>query len=340
MLEPKFFISLHLAKLIDEISSLRQRIISAPIQVAWKPTLQKETAIRNAMGSTAIEGFVLSLPEVRALASEKRINRNLNVTERAVVNYLAVLRYIHKYAHKEFLTNEDICRLHKIIGEGAVEHKPVGAYRTIQNYIVDGIGRIIYTPPPPEKVPELMNELLEWINNESARYLPVISSGITHYQFVAIHPFVDGNGRVARTLGTWELLRCKFDTLHIFAIDDLIYEHKHSYYSALNTVREEKGALTQWLEFYLEIIAESLERAWKRVISLPKTKELERLSLTPKQEKLLLLLYESGDLTAKEISSILKITVQGVHFLIGPLIKAKIIKRYGGRKTGKFGLVR
>ncbi|HCJ67542.1 MAG TPA: Fic family protein, partial [Elusimicrobia bacterium] len=215
MLEPKFSISLHLTKLIDEISSLRQRIISAPIQVAWKPTLQKETAIRNAMGSTAIEGFILSLPEVRALASEKRITKKLNMTERAVVNYLAVLRYIQKYADKEFLTNEDICRLHKIIGEGAVEHEPVGTYRTIQNYIVDGIGRVIYTPPPPENVPGLMNEFLEWINNESARYLPVISSGITHYQFVAIHPFVDGNGRVARTLGTWELLRRKFDTLHI-----------------------------------------------------------------------------------------------------------------------------
>lgn len=340
MLEPKFSISLHLTKLIDEISSLRQRIVSAPIQVAWKPTLQKETAIRNAMGSTAIEGFVLSLPEVRALASGKRINRKLNMTERAVFNYLVVLRYIHKHTHKKIFTNEDICRLHRIIGEGAVEHGPVGVYRSIQNYIVNGIGNIVYTPPSPEKVPELMNELLEWINKESGKYLPVISSGIIHYHFVAIHPFVDGNGRVARTLGTWELLRRKFDTLHIFAIDDIIYEHKHNYHSALNTVREEKGDLTQWLEFYLETIAESLARAWKRVISLPKTKGFEKLSLTPKQEKLLLLLYESGDLTAKEISSVLKITVQGAHFILNPLIKGEIVKRYGGRKTGKFGLVR
>lgn len=340
MLEPKFSISLHLAKLIDEISSLRERIISAPIQVAWKPALQKETAIRNAMGSTAIEGFVLSLPEVKALASERRINRDLSMTERAVVNYLAVLRYIGKYAHKKFLTNEDIYTLHRTVGEGAVEHEPVGVYRTVQNYIVNGVGNIVYTPPSPGKVPELMNELLEWINRESERYLPAISSAIIHYHFVAIHPFVDGNGRVARTLGTWELLRHNFDTLHIFAIDDIIYEHKQNYYSALSSVHGQKGDLTQWLEFYLEIIAESLERVWKRVISLPKTKELERLSLTPKQEKLLLLLHESGNLTAKEISSVLKVTVQGAHFLMNPLIKAKLIRRFGGRKTGKFGLVR
>jgi len=338
MLKPNFSISLHSAKLIDEISSLRERIISAPIQIAWIPILQKEAVIRNAMGSTAIEGFVLSLPEVKALAKQSKISRKLNISEKAVFNYLACLRYIQKYKKKKLLTHQGIYHLHKIIGEGAVEHGPVGNYRTVQNYVVNSTGNVIYTPPTPEKVSELIKDLLDWINRESEMQLPVISSGIIHYHFVEIHPFVDGNGRVARILGTWELLRRKFDTLHIFAIDDIIYEHKQSYYRAIQSVREKKGDLTNWLEFYLETIAESLDRAWKRVISLPKTKELKRLVLTPKQEKLLMLLRDSGHLTAKEISSALKVTVQGAHFILTPLIKAKIVKRYGGRKTGKYGL--
>ncbi len=340
MFKPKFSISLHLAKLIDEISSLRERIISAPTQVAWIPILQKEAVIRNAMGSTAIEGFVLSLPEVRALAEEARVSRELGVTEKAVFNYLACLRYIQKHRKEKLLTHRDIYKLHRIIGEGAIEQGPAGVYRAIQNYVVDSTGNVIYTPPPPEKVPALTKELLDWINEESKAQLPVISSGIAHYRLVEIHPFVDGNGIVARILGTWELLRRDFDTLHIFAIDDLIYEHKQAYYTALRSVRDRKGDLTNWLEFYLEIVAKSLDRAWKRVISLPKTKELEQLILTPKQEKLLMLLRDSGNLTAREISSILKVTVQGAHFILNPLIKAGIIKRYGGRKTGKYGLTR
>lgn len=340
MLKQKFSISLHLAELIDEISSLRERIIRSPIQIAWIPALQKETLIKNAMGSTAIEGFVLSLPEVRGLAEGSKISRSFSVAEKAVLNYLACLRYIQKHKKEKSFTHEKILKLHRITGEGAVEQGPAGSYRTIQNYVVNGIGNVVYTPPPPAKVRPDMTELLDWINKESNAQLPVISSGIIHYHFVRIHPFVDGNGRVARILGTWELLRRNFDTLHILAIDDLIYEHKRNYYAALGSVSENGGDMTKWLEFYLEIVAESLDLAWKRIASLPKTKKDVDLVLTPKQEKLLSLFRDAGNLSAKEIAKALKVTVQGAHFILTPLLKAKIVKRYGGRKTGKYGLSR
>lgn len=339
-MQPKFTVTLRLTRLIAEISSLRERIISAPVRIAWAPGLRKEAAVRNAMGSAAIEGFVLSLPEVRALASRRGIAGNLNMNEKAVFNCLAALRYIQKHADKKDLTGKDICTLHGIIGEGAVEEGPVGTYRTIRNYVVDGTGSVIYTPPVPEEVPELMDELLKWVNEESVKHLPEMSSGIIHYYIAAIHPFVDGNGRVARIAGIWELLRRKFDTLHIFSVDDVIYEHKSAYYIALKNAGGRGGDITGWLEFYLEILAESLERAWKRVIALPRTGKAEKLILTPKQEKLLTLLAETGDLSSGEIAQALKITVQGAHFIIKPLIKAHIVKRYGGKKTGKYGLIR
>ncbi len=338
MYKPKFAISQHLSKLIDEISALRERIISSSLQTAWKPALQKEMEIKSAMGSSAIEGYVLSLPEVTALASGSNLDRKLNLTERAVVNYISALRYLSKNSDKKSITTADICKLHKIIGEGAVEHGAAGVYRGIQNYVVNISGGVIYTPPAAAKVPGLMVEFADWINDEAALNLPVISSGIIHYRFVEIHPFADGNGRVARALGTWELLRRKFDTLHIFAIDDIIYEHKKSYYSALNSVQKENGDLTLWLEFYLEIVAESLDRGWKRIISLPKSGNLEKLFLTPKQEKLLMLLRDSEGLSAKDMASILKVTVQGAHFLLKPLVEAHIVRRFGGKKTGKYGL--
>jgi len=342
--KPNFTINSHLSKLIDEISSLRERIISSKIKVAWKPAMQKEAIIRSAMGSTAIEGYVLSLPEVKALAQGKPEMRNLSSTQRAVVNYLSALRYIQK-ENNALLSNDLICRLHKMIAEGASEEgNTPGKYRSVQNYVVNGLGQVIYKPPTPNEIPKLMDSFLKYANTEAGEYLPVISSGIIHYNFVSIHPFVDGNGRLARLLGTWELIRGKFDTEHIFSIDDIIYEHKAAYYSALQSVQGaqySKSAdkdLTPWLEFYLEVVAESLTRAWQRIIRIPKVSNSEQLSLTPKQEKLVNLLKDSGNLNSKDLAQALKITVQGVHFILQPLIKAKIIKRRGGKKTGAFGL--
>ncbi|MBU0951449.1 MAG: Fic family protein [Elusimicrobia bacterium] len=306
--------------------------------------MQKEATIRSAMGSTAIEGYVLSLPEVKALAQGKPEMRNLSSTERAVVNYLSALSYIQKESGS-LISHDLIYRLHKIIAEGASEKGTTpGKYRNVQNYVVNGLGQVIYKPPTPKDVSKLMNSFVKYVNIEAEEYLPIISSGIVHYNFVSIHPFVDGNGRLARLLGTWELIRRKFDTEHIFSIDDIIYEHKAAYYSALQSVQGAQYSkstdkdLTPWLEFYLEVMAESLTCAWQRIIRIPTDSMSEQLSLTPKQEKLVNLLKDSGNLSSKDLAKALKITVQGVHFILKPLIKAKIIKRRGGKKTGAFGL--
>jgi len=337
MFDSRVTVSLRLAKLIEEISSLRERIVSAPIQLAWRPALEKEAAIRNAMGSTAIEGYVLSLPEVKALAQGEAPSRNLSKSERAVLNYLSALKYIEKKAQQAKIEHKDIFQLHRIIAEGASEPGPLGVYRAVQNYIVSKQG-VVYTPPHPGKVQKLMADLVSWVNSRSQDHVAAVASGVLHYQFVKIHPFVDGNGRVARALGTWELLRRRFDTLHIFAIDDLIYEHKDAYYRALKMSSDEKG-ISGWLEFYLEVIAESLDRAWRRIASIPKRKLSRPMVLTPKQEKLLTLLRDGGPLSSNELAQALKITVQGVHFLLQPLLREKIAAREGGRKTGKFKLV-
>jgi Fic family protein len=339
-INPVFKFTPRHVKLIDEISSLRERILNSKISVAWKPIMQREAIIRNAMGSTAIEGYVLSLPEVEALSNRKNTDSEFNDNEKAVFNYLAALKYIQK-TPKTSLDNEFILKLHSIATKGMLKDEMSGHYRSIQNYVVTGTGQIMYTPPEPGEVKGLIETLIKWVNNESDKYLPVISSGILHFQFVSIHPFIDGNGRVARLLGTWDLLRRKFDTNHIFSIDDIIYEHKNAYYSALIAGQRAGDDMTTWLEYYLEIVAESLDKAWRRIAALPVSNRLkDALSLTPKQEKLLKLFHESGDLSSNEIAKILRVTVQGVHFILQPLIKAKIVARTGGRKTGKFGLIK
>jgi len=336
---PLFKITAHHIKLIDEISTLKERIQNSKISVAWKPILQREAILRSAMGSTAIEGYVLSMPEVEALSNGKTTER-LNHSETAVLNYLAALKLVNKSQNIQ-LSHEFIKKLHSLTVHGMLKETAIGNYRAVQNYVVNGYGQAMYIPPKPQDVQGLMDGLIRWGNIESTEQVPVVSSAILHYQFVSIHPFVDGNGRVARLLGTWELIRRKFDTQCIFAIDDLIYEHKSAYYAALKSAQHSKNDITHWLEYYLEIVAESLDREWRRIASLPGTKKLkEALELTPKQEKALKLFGASGRVSARELAKTLKISVQGVHFILGPLIKAGMVKRFGGRKTGKFGTAR
>jgi Fic family protein len=325
----------HIVALVAEINELKGKIEGSRVKLAYKPALQKEAFLRNALGSTAIEGFVLSLPEVKALAAQKNPGRELSVAERAVLNYLAAIRFVQKVSKKP-LSQNTILKLHQITAEGTLKGSKAGEYRKIQNYVVDGLGNIIYKPPAAFKVPKLMRDLEKWIKTKAIDYPAEIASGLIHYKFVAIHPFIDGNGRVGRLLGMWELLRRDFDTLHIFSVDDIIYRHKKNYYLALKSASG--GDLTGWLEFYLEAVAQALTEAWKRVLEAGVVSMGQDITLTPKQEKTLSLLRNAGRLSVKELSAALKITVQGTHFILKPLQKAGIITRTGGRKTGKYEL--
>lgn len=157
-------------------------------------------------------------------------------------------------------------------------------------------------------------------------------------RFEHIHPFGDGNGRVGRALATWELYRKKLDIHHIFAVDEIFWENRLAYYQALNAVRRQDEDLTGWLEFVADAIEKTLDRVWHRIILIGKHRKAKPVVLTPKQEKLLTIL-QYASLSIKEIQEELKVTKQGAHFILNPLIKSKLVKRTGGHKTGKYNAV-
>lgn len=93
-----------------------------------------------------------------------------------------------------------------------------GEYRIIQNFVVNSTtGETAYTPPPAHDVPIMMAELVDWLNQEKEVH-PVLVSGISQFQFVHIHPFLDGNGRTSRLLSTLCLYRAGYDFKRLFTI--------------------------------------------------------------------------------------------------------------------------
>ena len=328
---PQFIITPALLARVEIITALRERIQSAAVQVVWIPALQKDTRVRNAHSSTAIEGNPLTLEQVRAV-EEGAALAVAPRSEREVVNYFAALRHIEKHAKKKRVTHEDLLRLHSIMAGDVMDQGDAGRYRMIR-VRVGG-----YVPPPPDEVSGLMFHLLEWWNRDAPALSPILSSAILHYQFEAIHPFADGNGRTGRALALWELFRRGFDNHHIFSVDEFFWEDRPRYYSALQSVRRQGNDLSGWLEYCAEGLEKTLERVWQRLQQLSAAKGSAKLVLRPKQERLLHLLRLRGSLSPREIWDGLSISRQGALDLVRPLIRAGMVRRVGTPRNGRYVL--
>lgn len=328
--QPIFTITPRLLALAETTAALRERILSASVQVPWIPSLRKEARIRTAHSSTAIEGNPLTLAEVRALEEGQELPAQSDRARREVLNYFAGLRFIEKNAGRKKITHENILRLHAIIAGGVMDQGRAGKYRTM----AVRVGRFV--PPPADEVSGLMREYLEWWNSHAGNHSPIVSSAILHYRFEEIHPFADGNGRVGRAIALWELYRRGFDSHHIFSVDEFYWNDRSRYYAALDSVRRAGGDLTEWLEYAAEGLQKTLDEVWKRVQAVIAQTGDRKISLQPKQETLLRLLEEGKGLTPSEIWDALRITRQGAAKLIKPLLEAGLIRRIGGKKTGKY----
>ena len=328
--QPPFTITPRVLGIIEEIASLREKILAATVQVPWISALQKDARVRNTHSSTAIEGNPLTLEQVRLLEEGQPLPAETPRSKKEILNHLAGLRFIEKHQGKKTITHQDVLKLHEIIASGVMDQGTAGRYRAIRVRVGN------YLPPAPEMVSGLMAELLEWWNKESSKWSPVISSAITHYRFEEIHPFADGNGRTGRTLALWELYRRGFDTHHIFSVDEFYWEGRLRYYSALDSVRKQGGDLTGWLEYTAEGLRLTLEKIWMRIQKIAAEAGSKKIVLRPKQEQLLQMLRDHKSMTPQEIWEGIGISKQGAMDLLNPMLEAGLVRRVGTKKSGKY----
>jgi Fic family protein len=181
-----------------------------------------------------------------------------------------------------------------------------------------------------------MRTLLEWVNEKGQEWPAVVSSAVLHFRFEYIHPFGDGNGRAGRALAAWELYRRKFDSQHLFAVDETLWQNRPRYYAALREAeKSQPQELTTWIAFMAEMIETTLEQTWKRLEGLGRVDGSKKIHLTPRQEKLLKVL-RSGPMRPADLQKELELTKGGLHFLLKPLLRAGLVQRAGGYKTGVY----
>ncbi|MCD6522066.1 Fic family protein [Candidatus Calescamantes bacterium] len=345
MFKPKFNYTHDIVNNLLEITSAREIILNAYLVPKWEVSLRKEALIRATHASTAIEGNPLTLEEVSKLAQGRKVTTTRRAKQE-VLNYLNVLEHIEKYQEKGKIEEKHILNLHRDITKETLEDPEwEGKYRKIQVYVGNRItGEVIFVPPPPEKVPPLMKSFLQWLNSrESFKLHPVLVAGISHYEFVRIHPFVDGNGRTARALATLILYIRGFDIKRFFALDDYYDSDRIAYYNALKSVDQNTLDLTGWLEYFTEGVKISILRVKEKVLQLSIEKGRQRkkgqIALTDRQMEIIEFIQRNGKITAGDVADMFKITRQAALKELSKLVKLEVIALKGKGRGAHYVLV-
>ena len=167
---------------------------------------------------------------------------------------------------------------------------------------------------------------------------PVIASAIAHHRLVSIHPFMDGNGRIARALGAW-LLYCRgFDTHHIFALDEFFDSDRDRYYYEIQKVRDNEDNLSSWLEYFGEGIVSTLERTKQRIQTLRAGSPADKIILTRIQERILRILGEESKIGGGELARMLDMSRSHLSKTLGPMIRAGLVIKEGSTKASIYRL--
>lgn len=226
---------------------------------------------------------------------------------------------------------KDLLKAHKLMMAGLV--REAGTFRSGNVGVYAGT-QLIHMGSPANYVPELMNQLFDWL--KKTKYHPLMKSCIFHYEFVFIHPFADENGRTVRLWQT--LILTKWKTFFAWLpVETLVHENQDEYYQAIQ-LSNNAGESSIFAEFMLRMIRDAL----KELVENQKSGSNVGanvgvnvgVNVVTNEDKILELLRQDGHLTAKVLASSLGLTDRQVQRLIANLKKSGRIVRHGAAKNG------
>ena len=248
--KPPFEITNQIIDYVAEIAELVGRLTSTN-QLSANPTLRRSNRIRTIHGSLAIEQNTLSLEQVTAVLNGKHVlapPKDIAEVKNAYEIYER-LDELNPYSVEDLLT------AHRIMTRGLLDE--AGMFRTRPVGIVDNEGHVLHFGTLPQYVPDLVMELLDWVEKSDVHIL--IRSCVFLYELELIHPFADGNGRIGRLWHT--LLLSKWNPVFAWLpVESIIHDRQQEYYKAINASND-AGESTVFIEFMLSAIKASLIEA-------------------------------------------------------------------------------
>lgn len=347
MFNPQFLITNKILKNIGAIEAAREVIIDAPILPLWEKQFREDAIVRTAHHGTHIEGNKLGFTEAKdILLGKEVIGRPRDIQE--IINYRKVLQLIDEEVKKkiEKITEELVKKTHRVVVNKISLPDEVGAYRIKQVVIRNSeTGEITFRPPSAIEVPFLIREFLYWLNKISDEDIhPVLKAGIAHHELVRIHPFIDGNGRVARAVATLILFLGRYDIRRFFSLEEYYDKDAISYYENLKKASE--GNLSAWLEYFTLGVAIEFDRIKLKVLKLSKDRYLKeklggkQVFLSERQVKIVEYIQSVGYLQNQSFKELFPdISEDTVLRDLADLVQKGIVKKIGKTKAARYIMV-
>lgn len=249
MYEPPFTIT---NRIVFYVASISEKIgrITLLSDMEAKPHLRKNNRIKSIHSSLKIEANSLSLNQVRDVINGKLVlgeQKEIQEVKNAYDAYEKILE-LDPYSI------DDLKKFHGIMTRYIVEES--GDFRRGEEGVFNG-EQCIFMAPPAQYVPQLMNELFGWMREAQTKVHPLVLSSVFHYEFVFIHPFSDGNGRMARLWHTAILSKWK-PIFEYIPIESQVEKFQEDYYDAIARCHVE-GESTFFIEFMLSQIDKILD---------------------------------------------------------------------------------
>ncbi|HSX40700.1 MAG TPA: Fic family protein [Candidatus Saccharimonadales bacterium] len=346
MYTPKFSITNAILKNIGVVEAAREVIDHAPLLPYYEKQFQEDALARTVHHGTHIEGNELNLSQAeKVLSGQDVVARPRDIQE--VINYRKVMEFIEESAEetKKQITKKFLQDIHTMTVAKILPTDKCGVFRKTQVVVKNSAtGEVSFRPPAADKVLGQIDDLLAFINSTDIKDIhPVLQSGIVHYEFVRIHPFLDGNGRVGRALSTYILFAQGYDIRKFFSLEEYYDKDASSYYEALQSVEKQSGDLSKWLEYFTQGLAIELSKIKERVerISVDgKIKEKlggKPLLLTDRQLKLIEYIQQVGYLQNKAFASLFPMVSEDTILNeLKVLLEAGIIHKTGVTKGAKY----
>jgi Fic family protein len=312
------------------------------VELIIRPFMYKEATL-----SSEIEGTRATLSDVYKSEKETEKDREKALDTEEVRNYIKALQYGLEEIKNREISEDLVKELHQILLKGARgENKSPGEYKTSQNAIgkaTDTLETAKYVPASPQSVPPLMKNLVAYLYQEDSTN-PLFKIAIAHYQFEAVHPFRDGNGRVGRLIIMLYMCREGILKQPLLYVSEYFKSHRDEYTGRLFNVSA-KGELEEWMAYFLKALNEQSKKSLDYAMGLEDYKKTLKTRLQKKYKtnnalSIVDMLFENPYITTKDITGKLGVSAPAAADLIKIMKTEKILEEITGKERKRVYLAR
>ncbi|QLH76168.1 Fic family protein [Halosimplex rubrum] len=308
-------------------------------EILIEPFIRKE-----ALESSQIEGTHATLSDIYAYEAgqEALIDEDRRQGTQEVVNYLRALTHgLDAITAGDPITTELLCEMHyRLLSGVRGDRADPGELRTTQNFIgsTPYIQDARYVPPPPSEIPELLEDLLEYANEDTDLH-PLLRIGLIHYQFETIHPFLDGNGRLGRLLISLLLQRDGLLPEPYLYLSSYFNARRSEYVDHLLAVSQ-RGEWVEWLLFFLRGVQSQADEAHRRADLLVDLREDYQRRYQSERSgnilELVMRLFEDPYLDVNTAAEWLEVEYSTANRLVGRLEDDGVLEELTGKDRNRF----